>query len=152
MQRWSEMWLDTWKYNLELAKGVKENMLACHHVSLAPDLQMPYIQNIFFLNAESWMYLFHDYLHVFLHIQVPLWTMANSACAYCKLAWIFHNKHLQNLIIWSYLGALKPSERQWYQYYRAKHSSAWQRFFGALVALQPPQICKLVLLCCVQPV
>lgn len=37
------MWLDTWKYNLELAKGVKENMLACQPVSLAPDLQMPYI-------------------------------------------------------------------------------------------------------------
>lgn len=66
MQHWSEMWLDTWKYNLELAKGVKENILACQPVSLAPDLQMPYI-HFFVFNADSWMYLFHGYLHVFLH-------------------------------------------------------------------------------------
>lgn len=49
-------------------------MLACQPVSLAPELQMPYIKNFFFflLQPHDWMYLFHDYLHVFLHIQFLL--------------------------------------------------------------------------------
>lgn len=123
------MWVDTWKYNLELAKGVKENILACQPVSLAPDLQMPYIQNIFFFKCRL-MDVFIPWLSLCLPPH-PLWTSATYAHTDYKMAWIFHNMNLQNLIIWSYLGAPKPW-RQWYRSYRGKYSSTWQSIFGHL--------------------